>query len=217
MREQLRVKSEKLRIKTVVIALLFQLLTLNSSLFTAFAAATALIDDFEDQTANKVGGRSNTYVMAPSRALAVKVTTGMHGGAKALMLKFDKKGKGGPYDSGGWCGYYTMVKTGPRYFDATAYQAITFWVKGAAGDENFMVGLADKHWDEVGDSVKSEEIGKYLPSAKVTTEWQKATVPLSAFMLEKKELASAAICFEGSLFPGGEGKGTVYIDDMMFE
>ena len=182
----------------------------------AFAAA-ALMDDFEDQAANKVGGRSNTYVMAPSRALAVKVAEGAHGGAKALMLKFDKKGKGGPYDSGGWCGYYTMVKTGPRTFDATAYQALTFWVKGATGDEKFMIGLADKHWDEVGDSVKSEEIGKYLSSGKITTEWQKATVPLSAFMLEKKELASVAVCFEGSLFPGGAGKGTLYIDDLMFE
>lgn len=182
----------------------------------AFAAQT-LIDDFEDQTANKVGGRSNTYVMAPSRALAVKVTEAPHGGTKAMMLKYDKKAKGGPYDGGGWCGYYTMVKTGPRYFDATAYQSVAFWVKGAQGGENFMVGMADRHWDEVGDSVKSEEITKYLPEGKVTTEWQKATVPLSVFMLEAKELASVAVCFEGSAFPSGEGKGTIYIDDMMFE
>lgn len=218
MKEQLRVKSEELRVKVraAVIVLAFQLLTFNFSLFTVFAATT-LIDDFEDQTANKVGGRSSTYVMAPSRALAVKVAEGAHGGAKALMIKYDKKGKGGPYDSGGWCGYYTLVKTGPRFFDATTYQTLNFWVKGAAGDENFMIGLADKHWDEVGDSVKSEEIGKYLPAGKLTAEWQKATIPLSAFMLEKKELASVAICFEGSLFPGGEGKGTVYIDDMVFE
>ena len=181
------------------------------------SAATVAIDDFEDQTTNKAGGRSNTYVTAPSRALAVKVTEGAHGGAKALMLKFDKKDKGGPYDSGGWCGYYTMVKSGPRYFDATPYQSLTLWVKGAAGDEKFMIGLADKHWDEVGDSVKSEEIGKYLPAGKITTQWQKATVPLSVFMLEAKELASVVVCFEGSLFPGGAGKGTVYLDDLAFE
>lgn len=180
-------------------------------------AAPAVLDDFEEASANKVGGRSNTYVMAPSRALAVKVTEQPHGGAKALMIKYDKKNKGGPYDSGGWCGYYTMTKAGPRYFDATPYKSLTLWVKGAAGDENFSLGLADRHWDEVGDSVKSEEIGKYLPAGKITTEWQKATVPLTAFMLEAKELASVAICFEGPLFPGGAGKGTVYVDDLMFE
>jgi len=192
-------------------------------LFSAFCllssalAATVIVDDFEDQTANKVGGRSNTYVMSPSRALAVKVTEGAHGGAKALMIKFEKKDKGGPYDSGGWCGYYTLLKSGPRYFDATPYKSLTFWVKGAAGEEKFAIGLSDRHWDQVGDSVKSEQIGIYLPSGKVTTEWQQATVPLSVFMLELKELASVAICFEGSLFPGGAGKGTIYIDDLMFE
>ncbi len=180
-------------------------------------AAAVVIDDFEDATANKVGGRSNTYVMAPSRALAVKTTEAPHAGAKALMLKYDKKDKGGPYDSGGWCGYYTMTKAGPRYFDAAPYKSLTLWVKGAQGGESFAIGLADRHWDEVGDSVKSEEIGKYLPAGKITTEWQKATVPLSAFMLEAKELASVAVCFEGSLFPGGAGKGTVYVDDLMFE
>jgi hypothetical protein len=180
-------------------------------------AATLLIDDFEGAGTNKLGGRANTYVMAPSRALAVPATQNPHAGSKCLMLKYDKKGKGGPYDSGGWCGYYTLLKTGSRYFDATGYQAITFWVRGETGTENFVVGLADRHWDQVGDSVKSEEIGKYLPAGRLTTEWQKATIPLSTFMVEMKELASLAFCFEGSVLPGGEGRGTVYLDDLMLE
>ncbi len=179
-------------------------------------AESLLVDDFEGAV-NKLGGRSNTYVMEPSRALAVRSKENPHGGSGLLMIKYDKKAKGGPYDSGGWCGYYTMVKTGPRYLDATGYQKITFWVRGAAGGENFVVGLSDRHWEEVGDSVKSEPIGKYLPGGKLTTEWQKATVPLSTFMLDIKELASVAVCFEGSLFPDGNGQGTIYIDDLMLE
>lgn len=182
---------------------------------TAFAASL-LVDDFEGGS-NKLGGRSNTYVMAPSRSLALQTGKEVKSGSKALMLRYDKKPKGGPYDSGGWCGYYTLLKTGSRYFDATPYQSISFWVKGEEGTENFVVGLADKHWDDVGDSVKSEEIGKYLPAGKLTTEWQKATIPLSTFMLEMRELASLAICFEGSVLPGGEGKGTVYLDDLTLE
>ena len=180
------------------------------------SAATLLVDDFEGAS-NKLGGHSSTYVMAPSRALALQADKEGKAGSKALMLKYDKKPKGGPYDSGGWCGYYTLLKAGSRYFDATPYQALTFWVKGDAGSENFVVGLADKHWDDVGDSVKSEEIGKYLAAGKLTTEWQKATIPLSTFMLEMKELASIAVCFEGSVLPGGEGKGTVYLDDLTLE
>ncbi len=181
------------------------------------AFASLLIDDFEQGTANKLGGRSNTYVQEPSRALALRVKEQVKNGAGALMLKFDKKAKGGPYDSGGWCGYYTLLKTGSRYFDATTYKSISLWVRGETGTENFVVGLSDRHWDEVGDSVKSEPIGKYLPQGKLTTEWQKATIPLDTFMIDMKELASIAVCFEGSVLPGGAGKGTVYVDDLELE
>jgi len=179
-------------------------------------AAPLVVDDFETP-ANKLNGRSNTYVQEPSRALQVRTKDAFHGGAASLMLKYDKKGKGGPYDSGGWCGYYTQVKSGQQLFDATAYTKLTFWVKGAAGGECFMVGVADRHWDEVGDSVKSEAIGAYLPGGKVTTEWQQATIPLSTFFVDMEELATVAICFESGCFPAGEGRGTVYIDDVAFE
>ncbi len=188
-----------------------------SPLLTPVFADSLLIDDFEGGSANKLGGMSNAYVMEPSRTLALKVKEQHHGGSGSLMLKYDKKAKGGPYDSGGWCGYYTLLKTGSRYFDAAAYKAISFWVKGETGQENFVVGVADRHWDEVGDSIKSEPIGKYLAEGKLTTEWQKATIPLDAFFVDHHQLASLAVCFEGSVLPGGAGKGTVYIDDLMFE
>ena len=187
---------------------------------SSFAFAESfLVDDFEEGNRNKLGGNSNAYVQEPSRALALRVKEkGLaHGGEGVLMLKYDKKGKGGPYDSGGWCGYYTLLGPGKRFFDASAHKGITFWVRGAAGEENFVVGVADEHWQEVGDSVKSEPIDKYLPEGKVTMAWQKATIPLGTFLVDVKKLATIAICFEGSVLPGGEGKGTVYVDDLMFE
>lgn len=180
-------------------------------------ATPMVVDDFESGSVNKVGGKSNTYVQEPSRALALPVKENAHDGKGALMIKFDKKAKGGPYDSGGWCGYYTLLKSGARYFDATPYKNFTFWVKGETGNENFVLGVADQHWDQVGDSVKSEPIGKYLSAGKVTAEWQKATVPLDSVMVDLKQLASVAICFEGSVFPNGEGKGTLFVDDLAFE
>ncbi|MBI1953368.1 MAG: hypothetical protein HYS41_04510 [Candidatus Omnitrophica bacterium] len=186
-------------------------------LTAAFAAEPLLIDDFEGASVNKLGGRASTYLKEPSRSLALLVKDPAHQGSGSLMLKYDKKGRGGPYDSGGWCGWYTLLKSGSRYFDASGYRSLTFWVRGAAGDENFLVGMADRHWDEVGDSVKSEPIGKYLPAGKVTAEWQKAVIPVEAFFLDHKQTASVAICFEGTLFPGGVGRGTVYLDDLKLE
>lgn len=203
------------------VLLIFFLLTLAqpcSPLLTpGFAAEPLLVDDFEGGAMNKLGGQSNTYIQAPSRALALRTDQGAHAGSKALMIKYDKKGQGGPYGAGGWCGWYTLLRVGPRHLDASGYERIHFWVKGDKGGEDFVVGLADRHWDEVGDSVKSEPIGKYLPAGKITAEWQEASIPLSEFMLEHKELASLVICFEGSVFPGGAGSGTVYLDDVKLE
>ena len=184
---------------------------------TPVGAATLLIDDFEEGTLNKLGGRSNAYLMEPSRALALRVKDQVRNGGGSLMVKYDKRAKGGPSDGGGWCGYYTLLKAAGRYFDSRSYSAITFWVKGTTGSENFVVGVADRHWDEVGDSVKSEAVGTYLPAGKITAEWQKAVVPMDTFLLDEKQLASIAIAFEGSVLPGGAGKGTVYIDDLAFE
>ncbi len=197
---------------------LFTLFTLFSLIPPVFAGSL-LVDDFEEGTRNKLGGNSNVYVQEPSRILALRVKEKdlAHSGAGVLMLKFYKKAKGGPSDSGGWCGYYTLLGPGKRFLDAAGYQQLTFWVKGTTGEENFVVGIADEHWNEVGDSVKSEPIGQYLPSGKLTTEWQKAEVPLDAFLVDLQKLASLALCFEGSVLPGGEGKGTIYVDDLMLE
>ncbi len=183
----------------------------------ALAAEPLLIDDYEAGAANRLGGRSNTYVSAPSRALAMKTDKEAHAGKSALMIKYDKKNQGGPYGQGGWCGYYTLLKVGSRYFDATEYRALTFWIKGSRGGENFVLGAADRHWEQVGDSVKSEPIGKYLAEGKITADWQKAVIPLDTFMIDMQELSSVSFCFEGSVFPAGAGKGTLFVDDLTLE
>lgn len=180
-------------------------------------AEIKLIDDFSGQE-NLLGGKSNVYQQEPSRAYLSRKAVERDGKSeKALMIKYDKKNKGGPYDNGGWCGYYTLLKTDSTYFDISKYKNLTFWVKGAQGDENFKVGLADRHWEQADDSVKSDQIGAYLKAGKITTDWQKATISLNLFLIDFSEMASLAICFEGECFPDGSGTGTVYIDDIALE
>ena len=179
-------------------------------------AQSLMLDDFE-RPANRLGGQGSVYVMDPSSAVAQRTDKDPKNGSRMLMLEYDKKPKGGPHDSGGWCGYFTPLKFGSRYFDASPYKTLSFWVRGAQGSENFVVGIADRYWDSVGDSVKSEEIGKYLPAGKITTEWQKAAIPLSDLYVDYKELAAIAICFEGSIFPNGQGKGAIFVDDVVLE
>lgn len=220
-------------------SLLFGVLVFLSAVrypLNASFAAPMIVDDFEGQEIqNRLGARSNVYVKAPSRVMMSRQQADVRGKkTQVLMLRYDKKAKGGPNDTGGWCGYYTLLKTAghlvaptadnpnpppasEEYLNGSSFKAITFWVRAEKGDENFLVGLSDRHWDQVGDSVKSEEIGKYLPAGKLTTEWQKATVPLDTFFVDYTKLAAISICFEGDLYPEGQGAGTIYVDDITLE
>lgn len=202
----------------------------------AALAKPLLVDDFEgEDIRNVLGNRANVFIKAPSKAMVSRRSDTIQGRTtNVLMLRYDKRNAGGPYGGGGWCGYYTLVKSpgalvapskedpnpealGEQYLDGTEFRAISFWVRGAEGEENFVVGLSDRHWDRIGDSVKSEEIGKYLPAGRITTAWQKATVPLDEFFLDYGQLASVAIVFEGDLYPLTGQSGTVYFDDITLE
>ncbi|MBU1078023.1 MAG: CIA30 family protein, partial [Spirochaetes bacterium] len=136
---------------------------------------------------------------------------------KVLKLRFDKKGEGGPYGNGGWCGYYTLVKAGKDYLDVSKYKSLTLWVKGEHGGENFKIGGADQTYETIGDSAKSENIWTYLPEKKITTQWQKLVIPLDSIFIEWSMLASISFCFETELYESGASKGIVYIDHIQFE
>lgn len=208
----------------------------------AFAQALAgggplMVDNFDgEEVKNAMGNRANVFIRAPSKAMVSRREETVNGKkTQVLMIKYDKRNSGGPFDSGGWCGYYTLLKspaalvapvegepepaqtTPDQYLDGSGYKKITFWVRGEKGDENFVVGLSDRHWDKIGDSVKSQEIGIYLPGGKLTTQWQKASIPLDEFFLDYSQLASIAIVFEGDLFPETGHSGAVYIDDLNLE
>jgi carbohydrate binding protein with CBM30 domain len=172
-----------------------------------------MIDNMDDLSKNSLGGRNSTYLQAPSRAAFTKAEDyGKSGGG--LKLTYDLKNEGGPRGDGGFCGYYTLVKKGTDgYLDASPYQYITFWVKGEKGEEKFKIGVADKMYETMDDSVKSQEIGSYLPAGKITTDWQMAAVPLADFFVDWKLVASFSICFEHDTFDNGAGAGIIYIDE----
>lgn len=180
-----------------------------------------VIDDFEgDEILNALGNKANVYVKAPSRVMITRRKNAREGkSTTALVLKYDKANEGGPYGMGGWCGYYTLLKDEKEgtYFDGSNYKYISFWLKGETGDENFTVGLSDRHWDKIGDSLKSEEVITYISGSEMPTEWTYVRVPLEVFFLDYLQLAAITVNFEGDCFPEGKGKGVVYIDDLMLE
>jgi len=198
------------------------ILTLFVAIFCASIAEAKplLIDNFQgSEDANRLGNRVSVFLQDPSEALAGRWHDVVAGKQKrVLKLKYKKNNQGGPDNGGGWCGYYTLLKSGKdSFFDASSYRTITFWVRSEGGYENFVIGLSDRRWDLLGDSVKSQEIGAYLPTGKLTTEWQKATIPLSEFFVDMKQLAAISVVFDGELYPAGGQQGIVYFADIALE
>lgn len=179
-----------------------------------FTADKFVLDNFEAKT-NALYTKSGIYESQQSKAQKARTQKEKSEGENSLLIAFKKQKEG-------FCGYYMELKQGNKYFDASSYSKITFMVKGNKGGENFQVGLADKKWFEKEDSVKADDIGSYLPQGKITTEWQKAEIPFTAWIkndpeLNITELGTIAICFETSCFPDGVGSGVIYIDEIAFE
>ncbi len=201
------------------------------------AVSLLMVDNFEGPGGlkNTLDNRANVFLKAPSKAMVSVQNSSIQGKkTQVLMIRYEKKQTGGPFDGGGWAGYYTLLKSPgalvaptpenpnpalapEKYLDASGYKALTFQVRGEKGTENFVIGLSDQHWDLVGDSVKSQEIGKYLPAGKLTTEWQKATIPFDEFFVDYTRLSGISVVFEGDLFPATGSTGKIYLDDIALE
>jgi len=172
--------------------------------------------DRMDHAQNSIKGRCAPYFRPPSKILVTKGPAYGKDGA-GLKLAYNQINVGGPYGKGGWCGYYTVLKRGDKYFDASHFTHLTFWVRGEEGQEEFQVGVADKQFGMIEDSVKSKPVGSYMPSNQITTEWQKVEIPLNDMFVDYHLVDTISINFESDLFDAEEISGTVYIDNMAFE
>jgi hypothetical protein len=109
----------------------------------------------------------------------------------------------------GWCGWYTLLKG----VDITAYNTLSFWVKGAEGGERFEIGMGDQEMQDLEiDAVYAGPILSFVPEGSVTTEWQQAKIPLARIGSEIDLSRMGSIVFWFKY----EGRGRVYVDDIKF-
>ncbi|PIQ82996.1 MAG: hypothetical protein COV76_00650 [Candidatus Omnitrophica bacterium CG11_big_fil_rev_8_21_14_0_20_64_10] len=161
------------------------------------------VDDFDHSDVNLLGRKANAYKRLPSVAEFTRVAQPRIGeSGRSLKLSFDKR-------AAGWCGYYTLFnQIDGAYFDMSPYKAIAFWVRGGKGAESFEIGMADRSWLTIGDSVKAGPIEKYLPKG-VTTRWQEVVIPLADFgKLEWGQMGSFTINLHET------GRGVVYLENL---
>lgn len=164
-----------------------------------------VLDNFDFSYLNLLGRKTNTYKKLPSvchHTLDEKVYYGDSG--KSLRIDYDKQGTG-------WAGYYSLLnQIDGEWFDLSEFDRVSFMIKGAKGGEDFEIGMADKNWVIIGDSLKGGSVTNYLPDG-VTTEWQEVVIPLADFgLLDLTEMGSFVINFNK------KQSGTVWIDDLKF-
>jgi len=164
-----------------------------------------LLDNFDDSDLNLLGRKTNAYKKLPS-VCAFERTTEERYGSSGRSLRIDYK-----KEATGWCGYYTLLnQIDGEYYDLRPYKSVSFMVKGKSGGEQFEVGMADKNWVIIGDSLKAGPVTKYLPAG-VSKEWQEVVIPLEDFgLLDFSEMGSFVINFYE------KGERSVYIDDLKF-
>lgn len=164
-----------------------------------------LLDDFDHSDLNLLGRKTGAYKKLPSVCTVSRTSEGHWGNAgRSLKLAYTK-------DVTGWCGYYSLLnQVDGAYYDLTPFDAVSFIVKGEQGGETFEIGVADRNWLIIGDSLKAGTIENYLPGG-ITTEWQEVKIPLRDFgLLDFSEMGSFVINFHK------KGQSTIYIDELKF-
>jgi len=164
-----------------------------------------LLDDFDHSDLNLLGRKTNTYKKLPSVCASERVESPRAGNkGRSLKIIYNK-------DSTGWCGYFSLLnQIDGEYFDLSKYKNVSFMVKGEKGGETFQIGMADKNWMNIGDSLKAGQIEDFLPGG-VTSEWQEVTIPLVKFgSLDLTQMGSFVIDFNK------KQKGVIYLDNLKF-
>jgi len=172
---------------------------------TIYKQGYLLLDNFDHSDLNLLGRKANVYKKLPSVCEFTRVESPRVGDeGRALCLAYEKK-------TTGWCGYYSLLnQIDGEYFDLSKYKSVSFMVRGGKGRETFEIGMADKNWLNIGDSIKAGPVEQYLPKG-VTKQWQEVTIPLKDFgKLDFTQMGAFVINFHK------KGKGVVYIDDLKF-
>jgi len=167
------------------------------------------VSTFDFGNTNRLGGYFNAFRKEPSSARA-SLQAGPDG-RRGLTLDFLKT-------PSGFCGMWThlfdlkLSADQRRYFDATPFSLLTFWIRGQTGAERILLKASDARWERLGDAQPIGEVAAFLPQGTVSSSWQRVVVPLSQFprQLNRRELAG--LIFE----PLSNGAGQIQIKDLAF-
>ena len=157
-----------------------------------FTGNTYVITEFESGLRNNLNSYFNTYTKTPATAYLsyFRDTEGF----KCLGLKYS-------HSPDGYCGMWMHLidrhqpLKGQFFFDSTPFSHLSLWVKGEYGGERILLKISDKKSRSRDTSHAIGELSQFLPSKRITQEWQQVVLPLDTLTsrINRKELASLTL------------------------
>ena len=166
-----------------------------------------LVDDFDDgEEPNALGGFSsiNWPVPCPPTTISSDYDPMAYSGSYSYRLSYNVT----PICYGVW-------QTDLRDWNYSGFSMTTFWIKGATGNEQARIYLQDSDNCQALPCRHFVNVGSYLPTGRVTTEWQQARIPLNVFASHGVNLMR--LRFFQVVFEHDNLTGTVYVDEIRFE
>ena len=180
----------------------------NWSIFSdsrAFKIQSATHDDFNDSaTTNKWGGAAGIFTGGAGAITINRTSADAAEGARSLEIAYTATGASGDYS-----GYYSELNN-MNVTDTPRNRALSFTIKGLAGNEVFKVELGES-------TVKTQQVAvRDFLNGGVSTAWRDIHIPLSAFdqlnFTNPWWNRNLAFVFEYDL--GTPRSGTVRIDNI---
>ena len=180
------------------------------------------IDRMEPLRGHDTGSLTAPLCRPPSRLIAVREPCGYdeRGGIAfglrlvSIVASPDADQEGRP----GWCAYSVTVKKQGKSLDASAFNFLSFYVRGERGGENLAVALVDVSQGDDVVGMPGIPIESYLPNGSIEKQWQKVRMPLGAFRVDHSRLQRILFIFDGRLHENATGRRVIiYVDELAME
>lgn len=160
--------------------------------FSYFVTPDLVIDDFGD-VAPENARQGEPFVFGTDSGSTIR--SSYEDGR--LQLTWDVRA------SGSFAGWFTPFPT----LDASAFRALRFRIRGAAGGEHVRIGL---RWGPASET--KVLVGQH---ARIGTEWTEVTIPLAAFAFagDRSHVEGIVVAFENGI---ASGAGSLELDDLRF-
>ncbi len=149
--------------------------------------------DFDEGVTNRWGGQYNVYARDPSWARTY-LDPDVHRPSSSHSLRVTVH-----QEANGFCGLWMEFYPGSdekrQFLDASAYQYLSFWIKGTKGGEDFALLLMDDAGEKREGPSPRRSLRAYLPQG-ARAEWQEVLIPLTDFRgLDLRRLAQLTLKF----------------------